>query len=84
MSTTTDKAVALKYGEDTWSGHGLSHVLELQMDSLNRGALLQAREEDAASAQNLGAVLIVSSCIPTGVRGPVCIVWAGLTPFSPT
>ena len=54
MSTTTDKAVALKYGEDTWSGHGLSHVLELQMDSLNRGALLQAREEDAASAQNLG------------------------------
>jgi tetratricopeptide (TPR) repeat protein len=41
MSTTTDKAVAMNYGEDTWSGHGLSHVLEVQMDSLNRGALLQ-------------------------------------------
>jgi hypothetical protein len=41
MSTTTDKAIAVHYGQDTWSGHGLSYVLQFEMDSLNRGALIQ-------------------------------------------
>ena len=38
---TTDKAVAVHYGQDTWSGHDLGYVLEFPQDSLNRGALLQ-------------------------------------------
>ena len=38
---TTDKAVAVHYGQDTWSGHDLGYVLELSLDSLNRGALIQ-------------------------------------------
>ena len=37
---TTDKAVAVHYGQDT-SGHDLGYVLEFPQDSLNRGALLQ-------------------------------------------
>ena len=38
---TTDKAVAVHYGQDTWSGHELGYVLEFPLDSLNRGALIQ-------------------------------------------
>ena len=36
MSTTTDKNIAIKYGQDWDKERGLSHVLELPMDSLNR------------------------------------------------
>jgi hypothetical protein len=37
MSTTTNKAIAIKYGQDWIATRGLSYVLELKMDSLNRG-----------------------------------------------
>ena len=36
MSTTTDKKIAIKYGQDWVKERGLNHVLELPMDSLNR------------------------------------------------
>ena len=36
MSTTTDKKIAVKYGQDWVKERGLNHVLELPMDSLNR------------------------------------------------
>ena len=41
MSTTTDMAVAKKYGKDRQKERNLSFVSELEMDSLNRGALIQ-------------------------------------------
>ena len=41
MSTTTDKEVAVHYGQDTWSGKDLGYVLEFALDTLNRGALIQ-------------------------------------------
>ena len=41
MSTTTDKDVAVHYGQDTWSGNDLGYVLEFALDTLNRGALIQ-------------------------------------------
>ena len=41
MSTTTEKAVALRYGQDWDAARGLSYVMEFALDSLNRGALLQ-------------------------------------------
>ena len=41
MSTTTEKAVALRYGQDWDVERGLSYVMEFALDSLNRGALLQ-------------------------------------------
>ena len=39
MSTTTDKKIAVKYGQDWDKGRGLNHVLELPMDSLNRKSI---------------------------------------------
>ena len=36
MSTTTNKKIAIKYGQDWVKERGLNHVLELPMDSLNR------------------------------------------------
>eukprot|EP01052_Picozoa_sp_SAG31_P029278 SAG31_NODE_2898_length_4934_cov_2.220430_3_plen_78_part_00 len=39
MSTTIDHDVALRYSKDP--KRGLSHILEIQMDGLNRGAMLQ-------------------------------------------
>eukprot|EP01050_Picozoa_sp_SAG11_P017524 SAG11_NODE_2537_length_3244_cov_2.430843_2_plen_618_part_00 len=41
MSTTTDKAVALHYGVDRDRARNLGYVMEFEMDSLNRGALIQ-------------------------------------------
>ena len=41
MSTTTEKAVALRYGQDWDAARGLSYVMEYALDSLNRGALIQ-------------------------------------------
>jgi hypothetical protein len=41
MSTTTERAVALRYGQDWDAARGLSYVMEFALDSLNRGALLQ-------------------------------------------
>lgn len=41
MSTTTERTVALRYGQDWDAARGLSYVMEFALDSLNRGALLQ-------------------------------------------
>ena len=41
MSTTTNKAIAIKYGQDTWSGKDLGYVFEFALDTLNRGAMIQ-------------------------------------------
>ena len=41
-----------------------------------------ASENDATLAQKLGQLQPFYSCIPTRMRGPTCIFWAGLTPFS--
>ena len=53
MSTTTDKKIAIKYGQDWVKERGLSHVLELPMDSLNREcwshALLKAPSTESDS-----------------------------------
>ena len=43
---------------------------------------MSAGEKDAESAQKLGQLQPFSSCIPTAMHGPTCIVWADLTPFS--
>ena len=40
-STTTDKAVAVRYGRDEDAERDLSFVLEFPMDGLNRGAMIQ-------------------------------------------
>ena len=40
MSTTTDKAVAIKYGQDWDAERGLSYAMEFQLDSLNRGSMV--------------------------------------------
>ena len=42
MSTTTNKDVAIHYGQDTRSGKDLSYVLEFALDSLNRGIVRMA------------------------------------------
>jgi hypothetical protein len=39
-------------------------------------------EKDATSAQKFGQIQPFCSCIPTRMHGPICIVWANLTPFS--
>ena len=41
LSTTTDKAVAIKYGQDRDTQRNLSNVFEFPMDGLNRGAVIQ-------------------------------------------
>ena len=42
MSTTLDKAVAIKYGKDSDKNRDLSFVFEFPMDGLNKGAIIQA------------------------------------------
>ena len=37
----TEKAIALRYGQDSDAARGLSYVMEYELDSLNRGALIQ-------------------------------------------
>ena len=39
-------------------------------------------EKDDKLAQKLGQLQPFYSCVPTGVHGPTCILWANLTPFS--
>ena len=40
ISTSTDKAVAMRYGTDWDASRGLSFLLEFEMDSLNKGAII--------------------------------------------
>ena len=42
----------------------------------------QVRKTPTALAQKLGQPQPFSSCVPAGMYGPACIVWAKLTPFS--
>jgi hypothetical protein len=57
-----------------------------QEEALGGGRVLLGRresEKDAVSAQKLGhATAAFYRCIPTAMRGPTCIFWADLTPFS--
>jgi hypothetical protein len=77
MSTTTEKAVALRYGQDWDAARGLSYVMEYELDSLNRGALIQwlsqypgeaevryrgERTRGSAGSPELLGVLWESSC----------------------
>ena len=39
MSTTTNKAVAVKYSKDWDKERNLSYVMEYEQDGLNRGAM---------------------------------------------
>ena len=41
MSTTTDRAVAVHYGQDWDAKRDLSYAMEFVLDSLNRGAMIQ-------------------------------------------
>ena len=47
MSTTLDKAVAIKYGKDWDTARDLSLIFEFPMDGLNKGAIIQASEPTA-------------------------------------
>ena len=57
MSTTTNKNIAIEYGQDKWSGHDLGYVLEFSMDTLNRGALIQWLSQYPGEAEVLFAPL---------------------------
>ena len=41
MSTTTDRSVALRYGQDSKTSRGLNQVYEGRQDALNRGCMLK-------------------------------------------
>ena len=41
MSTTTNKQVAIHYGQDWDAERDLNYAMEFVLDSLNRGAMIQ-------------------------------------------
>ena len=47
MSTTLDKAVAIKYGKDWDTARDLSFMFDFPMDGLNKGAIIQASDPTA-------------------------------------
>lgn len=66
MSTTTDKAVAIHYGQDWDAKRGLSYVMEFVLDSLNRGAMIRWISQYPAEAEVLFAPLTGMELIKEG------------------
>ena len=57
MSTSTNKAVAVHYGQDWDADRDLSYLQEFSLDSLNRGAMLQWISQYPGEAEVLFAPL---------------------------
>ena len=84
MSTTTEKAVALRYGQDWDAARGLSYVMEYELDSLNRGALIQWLSQYPGEAEVLFRGTEPGDLNPLGVflRISIKCIWSILSVFS--